>query len=414
MPELQLFKQALEQASEAVVITDADLENGPHIIFVNAAFEKMTGYTRDEVIGRTPRILQGPKTKRHILVKLKQALKAGENFEGESVNYRKNGSTYDVRWRINPVRTNGSKQPTYFIAFQRDVTAENERNKLMQLLATAVNDTADQVLITDKKGKIVYVNKAFENLTGFKGDEVIGRTPAVLKSGEHDVRFYQHLWETIQNGSVFKQTFTDRKKDGNLYQVEQTITPVFDEDGSISHFVSTGKDVTQRCRLEQRLKMMAITDGLTGLGNRRHFEKQLQYELDRARRYNHPLSLILFDIDYFKEINDRFGHEEGDRVLKLLATEINSRLRTPDLFFRWGGEEFAIIVVETPLSGAVKFAEQLREMISKIEFFPDLTVTASFGVVEACELETRQELFKRADDALYEAKNSGRNSVAVK
>lgn len=413
MPELQLFKKALEQTSEAVVITDTDLETGPYIIFVNAAFERMTGYSRDEAIGQTPRILQGPKTNRRTLVKLKQTLLAGDDFEGTSVNYRKDGTSYDVRWRINPVCTGESTHATHFISFQRDVTAENEHKKRMQLLATAVDDAADQVLITDASGVIVYVNNAFEILTGYKADEVIGKTPAVLQSGAHDAQFYQQLWDTVQSGSVFSQTFIDRKKDGHLYQTEQSITPVFDEDGSISHFVSTGKDVTARRKLEEQLRTMSITDDLTGLSNRRHFEQQLQHELDRAQRYDHPLSLILFDIDHFKDINDQFGHEGGDKVLKLLASRINTRLRAPDLFARWGGEEFAIIAVDTPLGGGAEFAELLREMISEIEFFPNYQVTASFGVVYADEIETRQELFNRADHALYEAKQSGRNCVIV-
>ena len=413
MPELQLFKKALEQTSEAVVITDTDLETGPYIIFVNAAFERMTGYSRDEAIGQTPRMLQGPKTNRRTLVKLKQTLLAGDDFEGTSVNYRKDGTSYDVRWRINPVCTGESTHATHFISFQRDVTAENEHEKRMQLLATAVDDTADQVLITDASGVIVYVNNAFEILTGYKADEVIGKTPAVLQSGAHDAQFYQQLWDTVQSGSVFSQTFIDRKKDGHLYQTEQSITPVFDEDGSISHFVSTGKDVTARRKLEEQLRTMSITDDLTGLSNRRHFEQQLQHELDRAQRYDHPLSLILFDIDHFKDINDQFGHEGGDKVLKLLASRINTRLRAPDLFARWGGEEFAIIAVDTPLGGGAEFAELLREMISEIEFFPNYQVTASFGVVYADEIETRQELFNRADHALYEAKQSGRNCVIV-
>ncbi|WP_432696255.1 sensor domain-containing diguanylate cyclase [Marinobacterium sp. YM272] len=175
------------------------------------------------------------------------------------------------------------------------------------------------------------------------------------------------------------------------------------------------QELEQRNR-ELQLKIAEVeqlsnTDTLTRIANRKKFEEQLQNEMSRADRYGHPLSISMFDIDHFKAINDTFGHETGDRVLKRLADFISANIRDIDFFARWGGEEFVLIFPDIGLEGAISCAEKLRQLIDAQELEPGLKISCSFGVTAYKAGDRFEDLFARIDNALYKAKNSGRNRV---
>lgn len=159
------------------------------------------------------------------------------------------------------------------------------------------------------------------------------------------------------------------------------------------------------------IERISNIDLLTGVANRRKFEEELVREKSRADRYNHPLSLAIFDIDYFKRINDRYGHKVGDEVLKNLAGCVAQHIRDIDLFARWGGEEFVLIFPDVTLEGAFRAANKLRLLIGRQEMIPGLRITCSFGVIDYCPGDELDDLFARVDNALYRAKNAGRNQV---
>lgn len=162
----------------------------------------------------------------------------------------------------------------------------------------------------------------------------------------------------------------------------------------------------------KKLKRLAEFDELTGIANRRHFEGSLQGEIERCQRYHRGLSLIMLDLDFFKQINDNYGHDVGDQVLKETASALACCMRENDHLARWGGEEFLIILPETNLKGALEFAELIRQRVMKMEILPDKRITCSLGVAE-WHNESGPVLFKRADNAVYTAKNNGRNRVEV-
>ncbi|MCG5514103.1 sensor domain-containing diguanylate cyclase [Ectothiorhodospira shaposhnikovii] len=407
----QMLKAAIEQSFNAVVVTDALLEMpGPRILFVNQAFCDMTGYTCQELIGKTPRILQGPRTDLDTIERLRRCLKAGEFFIGNTVNYRKDGSCYYVEWNISPIRDDKGLI-THFVSVQRDLTekvrAEYERN----LMANALEANSDQVVMTDRNGTIVYVNRAFEKQTGYRREDVIGKTPAILKSGHHDGAFYKQLWDTLDSGQPFRATFVNKARDGSLFHLEQTITPVRDEYGEITHYMSTGKDISERVRMEQTLRRMATIDLLTGLPNRSFGEQLLEREWYRAGRYAEGFSIIMADIDHFKAINDQHGHGVGDQVLSRVGQLLQDLVRRSDSAIRWGGEEFLILVPKTHLRDAVELAERVRAGIGRHAHPTVGHVTLSFGVACYREGDTRKTLLRRADDALYAAKEAGRDCV---
>ena len=163
----------------------------------------------------------------------------------------------------------------------------------------------------------------------------------------------------------------------------------------------------------EKLNRLASTDALTGICNRLKFDAELDVEMERARRYQVPLSLIMFDIDYFKRVNDTHGHLTGDRILTQTTELVSAHIRSTDWFGRWGGEEFMVLATHKNLEEAARFAEKLRELVDKFEFVMDLHVTASFGVTEFKPDDTREVFTNRVDEALYRAKKNGRNRVEV-
>jgi diguanylate cyclase (GGDEF)-like protein len=172
-------------------------------------------------------------------------------------------------------------------------------------------------------------------------------------------------------------------------------------------------EIERRKQVEAELSRIAVTDALTGVWNRRHFEHAISAELARVQRHPTPLSLLLFDVDHFKALNDRFGHQTGDQVLIDLTRRVGQALREGDVLARWGGEEFAVILHHCPAADAVRLADKLRGLIADQAFTRVGTVTASFGVAQLQPDETLDDWFRRVDLALFEAKSGGRNTVRL-
>lgn len=172
-------------------------------------------------------------------------------------------------------------------------------------------------------------------------------------------------------------------------------------------------EIMQRQKIEQELVQLATIDPLTAIPNRRKFDEALQYELNRDLRYNHALSLIFCDLDYFKKINDQHGHKIGDDALKEFASLMSSHTRNTDILARWGGEEFVLLLPETDIRTAGSIAEKLRTETENHEFAYIGKITASFGVTEFTQGDNEITFIKRADDALYRSKENGRNRIEV-
>jgi len=185
------------------------------------------------------------------------------------------------------------------IALLRTSRLEVE-SQLIQL-SKALEVSGDSVIITDRNGIILYTNPAFEQQTGFTKEEAYGKTPVIIKSGAQQQSFYEDLWVTILNGDTFRSYIINKKKDGELYYEYKAIAPITNNKGQIVSFVSTGKDVTEHMLLEQKYEQLASVDTLTEIANRMKFDEVLKYSVDRAKRYNIELSVILFDIDNFKK-----------------------------------------------------------------------------------------------------------------
>ncbi|DAB37627.1 MAG: hypothetical protein A2023_07670 [Sulfuricurvum sp. GWF2_44_89] len=280
-------------------------------------------------------------------------------------------------------------------------------------LSKALEESGDTVLITDLEGKIEYVNRTFEQQSGFLAQEVVGNKPNILRSGEHPNPFYEHLWNTILSGETYRGVVTNKRKDKTLYHEFKTIVPLKNKRQELTNFISTGKDITSRVIFEHALEKAAATDPLTGAANRLQCNQWLKLSTDQARLYNTSVALILFDIDDFKSVNDTFGHNAGDEVLIRISDIVHSLVRSSDMFVRWGGEEFLILQIDTPYEGTIAFAERLRKEIEQTDFKNIGHITISIGVAQYDGVGTIESFVKKADDAMYAAKIEGKNRVVV-
>lgn len=406
-----IFREAIEQSYDSIMITTAELERpGPRILYVNPAVSTMTGYTASELIGETPRMLQGPDTDRAVLDRLRHCLRTGDRFEGEAINYRKDGSTYWVRWHVSTV--SDPEWGQCFLAIQRDITERVRQEHELRLLSQAF-ETGQGVLITDAHANIQRVNAAFTEITGYPQEEILGRNPNILQSGETDADVYRQMWADLERQGHWTGEIWNRRRDGTLIPESETITAVHDEHGRVTNYVAVFQDISERKRLEEELHQQAFFDRLTELANRRHMEEALDREMERARRYDTSLSLMLIDIDHFKSVNDEHGHEVGDEVLARFARLVEGQLRDADLLGRWGGEEFLILLPHTQLEQALEVGERIRNAVSRAAFPTVGSLTLSGGLTEYRGGEPRRDLIQRVDAALYTAKTAGRNRLAT-
>ncbi len=411
-PQASVLLAAFNQAWNPVVITSADASAGFPVEFANPAFCTMTGYALDELQGQSLKMLQGPDTDTGVIAEMRECLRQGRYFEGTTTNYRKDGTAYVVRWRISPVR-NERGELTHFLSIQHDMTELARSRERTQLLTQGLDAASDPIMVADVNSQIVFVNKAFSKASGYLPEELIGKTPSMLKSGAHDATFYEDLYEALAAGNEFKANFINRRKDGSVYHNEQHISPVMDSHGKITHYISVSRDITDRVEREHALKQAASTDQLTGLFNR-HYGAQLLNEAHRdALLENSPLSLIICDIDHFKQVNDQHGHLAGDRVLRSIAQVLKQTVRSTDLLMRWGGEEFVILLKNCDIASARLRGEQIR---SQVESFRDDAVepfTVSLGAASLKASESIDDLLARSDKALYASKRNGRNRLTL-
>ena len=413
--EFEKEEALLEQAHIFDALQDSiilhDLEG--RFIYLNENAWKTRGYTYEEMMGMTIKEIIAPECENGD----PQRLKAAANKMREDGYVRiqvkhlcKNGDRMDVEVYAKLITYRG--QPCILKSI-RDITKQLHAQMEIKKLSIVVEQIDDAVMITDINGLITYVNSAFCGYTGYEKDEILGNTPRMFKSNHQSAGEYKKLWKTILEGNVYRETMVNKKKNGDLYFENKTITPLRDENEAIIGFVSTGKDVTQEMLAHQEIERMATIDQLTGIYNRHKFEKILILETQRSRRTSQPLSLILIDIDHFKDVNDTHGHDAGDEVLKHLVKVVQDNIRQIDVFARWGGEEFLVLSPSTDLEKVQMLAKKLRFAVEK-EVFPivsHITISQGVGIFEAND--TFDEVFKRVDQGLYWAKEHGRNQVGV-
>ena len=258
------------------------------------------------------------------------------------------------------------------------------------------------------------MNSAFCRLTGYKREELLGQRPSILSSGRHDQAFYRQMWRHLNKYGNWKGEVWDRRKDGQLIPTLVSLSAVVDEAGQVSHYVAVFSDITLIKEKEQRLEQLAHFDQLTGLANRMLFHDRLRAALRRAHRHDQYCAVLYIDLDGFKQVNDKLGHEVGDEVLIKVARKLTHVIREDDTAARLGGDEFAIIFNELR---ACKEAEVLAaRLLEQLSFDVNaeeeaLPISASIGIALYPDHgDSVERLLRCADLAMYYCKHHGKKS----
>ena len=280
-----------------------------------------------------------------------------------------------------------------------------------------VENMHEGVVITDSRGIIQSVNRTFCHITGWQPDDVLGKSPNLLRSGRHKPTFYKKLWSALEKSGFWQGEIYNRKKNGDIYLEYLSISTVRLPDGAPSHYIGVFTDITKRKRAEETIKHMAYYDALTNLPNRALFLERLNQALIQAARNHRILSVLFLDLDRLKVINDTLGHNMGDRLLKAVAARLKLAMRDTDTVARLAGDEFMLLLPEISSADDIqKITKKLIDTFNQPFEFDgqELYVTASIGVAiypnDGVDADT---LLKNADTAMYRAKRTGRNNCQI-
>jgi len=443
--QLRRVQQAVEFAAENVVITDLD----GRIVYVNPAFEKTTGYSKEFVKGKNPRILKSGRQGPEVYKNLWETISSGGTWEGEFVNRKKDKSLYVEDVRVAPVRDDEGEIINY-IAIKRDITErkqvlqqlEEQRTQLDLFFSQSLdgfffmmldepvewNKDTDKEKTLDyvfKHQRITRINDAMLMQYRAHAGDFLGKTPADFFA--HDIEQGRAVWrEFFDQGQLHIDT-TEERFDGEKMMVEGDYICLYDQAGHIKGHFGVQRDITKErtafqklAESEKKLQEIAVRDGLTGLYNRRHLFERLAGIFSKLNRRPILFTLAILDVDFFKKINDTYGHQCGDYVLKHFADLLITRVRPYDLVGRYGGEEFLLLLKETDLEMAsAKLGKILEEIVGQSLQWSENSLQYSFSAGVACSTEfdhtlvKPEQMIELADKRLYYAKENGRSQVCT-
>lgn len=398
-----------EASNEAIVVTDARR----HIIDVNAAFTRMSGFELQDVLGRHPVMLVQKPLPQGVDRMVEEALRAQGFWRGEYPAIRKDGSHYDALITITAVRDSDG-EVEHYVGDMTDVTHSKRSEQRLHVAASVFTHSREGILITDANGDIEDVNEAFCLITGFARDEVLGRNPRFLQSGRQTPEFYAAMWRALKQDGYWSGEVWNRRKSGEAYAEMLTISAIVGDDGEVQRYLALFSDITAMKEHEVRLQRVAYYDSLTNLPNRVLLADRLRQALRHSQHSGQWLAVVYIDLDGFKLINDQHGHVAGDQFLAIVAEHMQGALRSQDTLARVGGDEFVAVIVDfadvehlAPILQRLLDAAAQPVVIGTVE----LAVTASLGITVYPQHEDvdGDTLLRQADHAMYQAKQAGKN-----
>lgn len=418
---MQLDELLVDSSTVGIVVQRPD----GAIERVNAASLTMLGLTLAQITGRTsidPRwravhvdLTDFPGDQHPAM----RVLRTGETVRGEIMGVF-NPVVGDYVWiTIDAVPLAVDGERWAFVTFV-DITELRVAQARAESTLRAVDEHAI-VSETDTAGVIVHANDAFCQISGYSRDELIGATHRLLRSGVHSPDFYRDMWDTIVAGGVWHGQICNLRKDGSLYWVQSTISPLTSPVGGHTGYISIRTDITAQVEAAELASKDARTDDLTALSNRRNFDEQLLTQWQRSSPMRIPLALIMLDVDRFKDYNDSWGHQRGDEALQAVAEAVLREVSATDnaeaCCARWGGEEFAVLLPGTRaaeaqhLAGAILARVRAANLPHQDGSGP-LTLSAGVAVAAERSVTSPAGLVAAADDRLYQAKRAGRDRVS--
>ena len=427
----ELSRSVLTHAAYSIIATDA----AGIITVFNPGAERLHGYRAAEVIGsHTPTLFhlnselvaQAERLSADLGVDIAPGFDvlvarsriAGAADESEYTYVRKDGGQVSVLLSVT-ARTDANGLPLGYLGIAQDIT-ERKRTESDLRVAAIAFESQEGMLVTDAQRRILRVNRAFSDITGYTPEEVIGKKPNLLKSGRHDAAFYQAMDDSLLSAGVWQGEIVNRRKAGDHYPEWLTITAVRDQHNAVTNYVATLVDISSRKAAELEINNLAFYDTLTGLPNRRLLLDRLRHALATSARSERHGALLFIDLDNFKTLNDTLGHDIGDLLLQQVALRLSHCIREGDTVARFGGDEFVVMLeqLSESLQDAATQTEAIGEKILLALNQPyDLAghlhaSTPSIGVTLFIDHELSiDELMKRADLAMYQSKAAGRNTL---
>lgn len=412
--QLLKLSVAVEQSPSSIIITDTQA----NIEYVNPAFTRATGYSLNEVMGKNPRILKSELTPPDVYREMWEQLSAGDSWRGELVNKKKDGTVFWEYTVIAPIHDPKTGAISHYAAIKEDVTARiqaehalRDSEEQYRLLFDLETDAI--FIIRNDDGFILQANRAAVSLYGYSLRELLSKRNVDLSAEPESTQKATNT--PLPSDQVITIPLRyHRKKDGTIFPVE--ITARFVPWRGQSVHIAAMRDITEHMKIEEELVKLSVTDPLTEVANRRYFYMQAEQIFNRTQTPN-TLAVVMVDVDYFKKLNDRYGHAAGDAVLRQMAARLQASLRPTDILARYGGEEFVVLLPRTLPDEAEQVARRLSEAIRFPAFQFDgeeISVTISIGVASSdASTDSLDTLMRHADGALYHAKHGGRNRWVV-
>ncbi|WP_439101443.1 putative bifunctional diguanylate cyclase/phosphodiesterase [Congregibacter sp.] len=404
------LESILNAISDAIIILDA---NG-RIVAMNAGVQTVFGYDIDFLQGSEFQVLYDSDEDplHHGRIEAQEA-GAGQ-AQAFEVNYQRQDGSLFTGETIRSVVLDPDGKITGIVAVIRDVTERKLNERHLRLAARVFTHAREGILITDDLGSTVDVNAAFQDITGFSRDDVIGKTPSLLSSGQHSAEFYADMWGALESSGHWSGEIVNRRKDGSLLVTHMTISAIYDDAGQEQHYVGLFTDITRMKEHQKQLEHVAKFDALTDLPNRILLGDRLSMALSQSARRNTQVAIAYIDLDNFKVINDRHGHSVGDAFLVRLSAQMKVALREIDTLARIGGDEFVVLISDvSDKSECTLLLRRLSEAIKTPVTIDgeQLSVSASIGVTLYPEDNGEvDQLLRHADQAMYAAKqNSSRD-----
>lgn len=407
-----MYRALFDNNMYAAMMTDLDKGS---ILAANKAAQALLGHSEDEL-----RAL-----KRQDLMDMSDPAihaamaerKASGRFQGE-LSIRGHGGNM-IPIELSSVVFRGSHGRTLSSMVMRDLTEAKRNEESLRLAANVFTHAREGIIITDTEANIIDVNATFTQITGYSRAEVLGKNPRILNSGQQDAAFYQAMWHKIDEESFWQGEVWNRRKDGELYAEWLTISSIYDEQERITNYLAIFSDVTEQKEHQRYIEHIAHYDALTGLPNRVLLVDRLKQSMASALRHARPLAIAYLDLDGFKAINDNHGHSVGDKLLAQVANRMKQVLRDGDTVARMGGDEFVAVLQDLDgITSSVPIVLRLLSAASQPVEIGELSlrVSASIGVTyfpQQQEDVDADQLVRQADQAMYQAKQSGKNRYYV-
>jgi len=386
-------------------------------LFLSPHFEDMLGYGPGELGDSITGLMEfiHPDDIKHIRSRLREHLKGNSDlFESEHRFKHKSGKWIWMYGRGKIVHRDMEKKATRLVGTQTDISERKKADEHLQQTALVFETIAEAVVICDENNRIISVNQAFSEITGYSREEVIGADPNILQSGKHDSTFYHRMWDSIINNGSWQGEICNKNKNGDVYTEWLSIATILGSKGNIDKYIAVFRDITKRKQDEELIRYQANYDALTELPNRHLLMDRLGFELQRSNRDNTMVALLFIDLDRFKPINDTYGHMVGDQLLWEVSKRLSNIVRESDMVARLGGDEFTIILpnIEDIREVEHMASRTLKGMASPFNLDGrELIISASIGItMYPDDADNITSLMTNADNAMYLAKEEGRNT----